>query len=71
MTHWHCECRGYIQNAVHPNRPAVDTWKTDNPISYILPAHDYVIKNDNRMEVPSVMQPIIELNSLNKEASKL
>ena len=63
MTHWHCERRGYIQNAVHPNRPAVDTWKTDHPISYIM--------NDVSMEMPSVMQPINELNSLSKEASKL
>jgi len=36
MVHWHCENRGYLINAVHPNNPAVDTWKTDHPIHYIL-----------------------------------
>jgi hypothetical protein len=36
MTHWHCENRGYLANAVHPDRDAVETWKTDHPVSYIL-----------------------------------
>lgn len=41
MTHWHCENRGYIISAVYPSHfpnetPAIETWKTDNPVSYIL-----------------------------------
>ena len=70
MTHWHCECRGYLPNAVYPNKPAIDTWKTDHPISYTLNGTDV------SMELPSVMKPVClepidELNSLDIEASKL
>ena len=36
MTHWHCENRGYLINAVFPNTPAVERWKTDHPVSYVL-----------------------------------
>lgn len=41
MAHWACESRGYIVSAVYPshfpfNTPAVETWKTDHPVSYIL-----------------------------------
>ena len=59
MTHWHCECRGYIQNAVHPDRPAVDTWKTDNPISY----------DQLRARLPNeITDDIVELISNSAEA---
>ena len=41
MTHWHCEKRGYLISAVYPSHfpistPAIDTYKTDHPVSYIL-----------------------------------
>ncbi len=41
MVHWHCESRGYITSAVYPSHfpistPAVETWKTDHPVSYVL-----------------------------------
>jgi hypothetical protein len=58
MTHWHCENRGYLINAVSPNTPAVETWKTDNPVSYIL--------NDT-----GAIQIIEEVNAISVEASKL
>ena len=58
MTHWHCESRGYLINAVHPNTPAVETWKTDNPVSYIL--------NDT-----GAIQIIEEVNAMSKEVSRL
>jgi|TARA_R110000822_G_scaffold108833_3_gene238506 hypothetical protein len=69
MTHWHCERRGYLPNAVHPNKPAVDTWKTDHPISYIL--NGTALFHNASTEMPSVLSPIDELNSVSKEASKL
>lgn len=69
MAHWHCESRGYLINAVHPNTPAVETWKTDHPISYIL--------NDNKdylryaLNGTGSIQVIEEVNSMSKEVSRL
>ena len=58
MVHWSCENRGYLPNAVHPDRDAVETWKTDHPVSYIL--------NDT-----SVIKVIEEVNAMSKEVSRL
>jgi len=62
MVHWACENRGYIVSAVYPSHfpvstPAVETWKTDHPIHYIL--------NDT-----GVVQVIDEVNSLSEEHLK-
>ncbi len=68
MVHWHCESRGYLINAVHPNTPAVETWKTDHPVSYVLNDDKYLkyaTKDD------SVIQIIEEVNAMSKEVSRL
>ena len=68
MAHWHCESRGYLINAVHPNTPAVETWKTDHPVSYVLNDDKYLkyaTKDD------SVIQIIEEVNAMSKEVSRL